>query len=233
MGLASELPSCAAAVPMFQVLPGAAIAELTAAMQHRRFAVGEVMAADGDLVEHLIVVAHGRAGLVHTSASGREQVVRELEPGEFWGEMALFAQATQEGNLVALEETAACLLPRHAVQSLIRRYPEVTLRLVESLAERIAEAERLIADLGLRDVGQRLAAELARLTGSGVAQADGGVLVRLPVSWAQLAVRLGTTPESISRRLAALAAQGLVRQKGRGREIVILSRERLLRMAER
>ncbi|MDP2872004.1 MAG: Crp/Fnr family transcriptional regulator [Bacillota bacterium] len=225
-----DLPSCAAGVPIFQVLPQDALRELTAALRHARFGEGETIAADGAPVEYLVVVAHGRAKLVHTSAAGREQVVRVLGPGEFWGEMALFAPARQEGDLIALEETMACLVPRHAVQSLMQRYPDVAVRLVESLAQRLAASEQLIADLGLRDVGQRLAAELCRLAETGTARMR-GVAVRVPMPWAQLAMKLGTTPESLSRKLKALAGQGLIQHRGGSREVVVLDLERLLRLA--
>lgn len=227
-----ELPSCAAGVPIFQVLPPEALRELTAALRHERFGKGEAIAADGAPVDHLVVVAQGRAKLVHTSAAGREQVVRILEPGEFWGEMALFAPARQEGDLIALEETMACLVPRNAVQLLLQRYPEVAARLVESLALRLAESEQLVADLGLRDVGQRLAAELCRLAETGTPIVR-GVAVRVPMPWAQLALKLGTTPESLSRKLKALVGQGLIQHRGSSREVVVLDLERLMRLAGR
>lgn len=229
------LPPCAAGVPIFNVLPPEAIRELMGSLRHLGFSRGEIISADGDPVENLIVVAHGLAKLTHTSESGREQVVRVLGAGEFWGEMALFAPVRQQGDLVALEETTACLIPRRAVQSLMRRYPDVAYRLVESLAQRLADSEQLIADLGLRDVGQRLAAELFRLAtekGSPAA-GEGAVTVRIPVPWAQLAVRLGTTPESLSRKLRALAGQGLIGHRGNSREVEILDLDRLGRVAGR
>lgn len=225
------VPSCAAGVPIFQALPPEALLELAKAMRHGEFAKGETITSAGETVEHLVVVARGRVKLVHTSAQGREQVVRVLGPGEFWGELALFAPLRQEADLIAAEATTACLVPRAAVQSLMRRYPEVAHRLVEALARRLAEAEQLIADLGLRDVGQRLAAELGRLAKQ-VGKLDlAGTRVFLPVSWAELAVKLGTTPESLSRRLKALADQGLISHEEGSREVVILDRERLNRLS--
>ncbi len=244
----SGLPSCAAGVPLFQVLPPEALDELAPSLRHHRFARGATIAQHGDPVEHLIVVANGRARLVHAAASGREQSVRMLEPGDFTGELGLFVPALQEGDLIALDETTACLVPRQAVQSLLARYPEVSRRLVESLAQRLAETEQLLVDVVLRDVGGRLAATLYRLgqqqaaataaaappaagTTTGTA-ADDCLVVRLPYSWAQLAVRLGTTPESLSRKLKFLAKQGLIEHQGNSREVVLLDPERLMTMAE-
>ena len=224
------MPSCAAGVPIFRVLPAEGMDELGQAMHHRHFAKGELVVAAGEPVAHLVVVAHGRLKQVHVSASGREQVVRVLGPGDFLGEMALFAPAVHEQDLVAAEESDCCLVPREAVQSIIRRHPDVSLRLVEALAQRLSEAEHLIVDLGLKDVGQRLAAELLRAAAAGTRGPE-GIRVKMPGPWSELALRLGTTPESLSRRLKALAEQGLISQAG-ARTVVIHQPEKLRRVAE-
>lgn len=212
----TEIPSCVAGVPIFRALPAEGMEELGQAMSHRHLEKGEILVTSGDPVAHLVVVARGSLKLVHTSRSGREQVVRVLGPGEFLGEMALFTLARYEGDLVALESAEVCMLPRQAVQDVLKRHHSVALRLVEALAQRQAESEQLIADLGLRDVGQRLVAELLRLAaGEGtVDHLESGVKVHVPVPWAEMAFRLGTTPESLSRRLKSLAQQGLIEQIG-------------------
>lgn len=187
------------------------------------------MAAAGSTLDHLYVVAHGRLNVVHTTAGGRQQVVRSIGPGEFMGEMALFFESILEGDIVAVEETEACVLPKQAVQEVLRN-PEASLRLLEEMAKRLSAAEQLIADLGLRDVEQRLAAELVRLAAESPVD-ERGVTVTVPVPWARLAVKLGTTPETLSRRLGSLADRGLLRQLG-GRTIAILDLEALRRISQ-
>lgn len=226
----ATVPSCAAGVPIFRALSETGLLELGSAMQHRSYARGERVVAAGDPISHLIVVASGQLKLVHTTSSGREQVVRYLGPGEFLGEMALFTQVHHEGDLVALEESTACLISREGIQAIMRQHPAVALAVVEALAQRLSEAEQLIADLGLRDVGQRLAAELIRLAGP-QASPSGQAVLRLTVPWSEMAFRLGTTPESLSRRLRVLVEQGLVEQEG-SRTLRILDLKRLRRLAE-
>lgn len=225
------IPSCAATVPIFRSLSSDGLEELGLAMHHRCVGRGERLAAAGEPVTHMVVVARGRLKVSHITQSGREQVVRTLGPGEFLGEMALFSPTLHEGELVALEETDICLLPRQAVQSVMERHPSVAIRLVEALAQRLAEAEQLIADLGLRDVGQRLAAELLRLAQRTTPAPDGTIRVRVPAPWAELAFRLGTTPESLSRRLKAMSEQGLLSQSGL-RTVTLLDSERLRALAQ-
>lgn len=226
----SGLPSCAAGVPIFGALPADALSDLSRSMRHRRCRRGECIASAGEPVDALVVVAGGRLKLVHTTSAGREQVVRTLGPGDFLGELALMMPAVHEGDLMAAVPSEVCLIPRAAVQALLHRYPESALRLVEHLALRLADAERLIADLSLRDVGQRLAAALVRLAESSGEPDHEGVRLRVPVPWSDMALLLGTTPESLSRRLATLADQGVLRQE-RARTVLILDPDRLRDLA--
>ena len=106
----------------------------------------------------------------------------------------------------------------------------VALKLAEALARRLSRAESLIADLGLKDVGQRLAKEIMFLAQSGK-PADEGIEVTVPLAWAEIAARIGTTPETLSRRLNAFADQGLIRLTG-PRSLIVLRPLKLQAIAE-
>lgn len=209
--------SCIHRVPIFRALPPESVARLQQAMYHRTVAPAEVLVGAGEPVTRLIVVAEGLLKLSRTSRSGREQVLRELGPGDFYGELALFAEVESEGDLTAVVKTEACILDRAAVQAEMARVPQLAVPLVAAVAERLARAERTIGELALFDVGERLAAELLRL-----AEREGGAAARfeLPMPWAQLAAKLGTTPESLSRRLRDFAARGWIRVDGRQVELL-------------
>lgn len=218
-----DVTSCIYNVPIFQRLPAEDVVKLQRAMVHRRLAPGEACARAGEALQHLIVVHVGTLRLSRVGAGGREQVLRELGPGEFYGEAGLFADAVNEGDLIAATEAEACVLERAAVQQVLAGAPEMTLPLLEALARRLFEAERTVGELALYDVGRRLAAALLRqaAAAAGLDAFGAEVLLRgeasfqLTGSWAQLATKLGTTPESLSRRLNALVDRGLVRVEGR------------------
>jgi CRP/FNR family transcriptional regulator len=228
--LVAEIPACVAGVPFLRALPPDAMMEIGPLVRHRHVERGQVLALAGETIEHLNVVAHGRLKLAHVAPSGREQLLRTLGPAEFLGELALFAPAFHEADVVALEPSDVCLVSRQAVQELMRRHADVAVRLVEALARRLTQAERVIADLGLHDVGQRLAGELLRAAATGEASPD-GMRVRFAVPWREIATQIGTTPESLSRRLRALVDAGIIRQE-RARAVVILDPVRLRRLAD-
>lgn len=228
-----EVTSCIYNVPIFKELPEEHVRRLQRVMIHRRLQPGDVCVYAGDKVEHLYVVHRGLLRLSRIGVSGREQVLRQLGPGEFYGEISLFAEVISEGDLVAAVETEACVLERAEVQAVLQTAPHMTMPLVQALARRLFEAERAIGELALYDVGQRLAAELLRraAVAAGLEAIGADVLLsgaarfQLPFSWAQLATKLATTPESLSRRLSGLSAEGLVDVSGR--DVVIHDVEKL------
>lgn len=209
-----EIKSCIYNVPVFQPLPDEFVERLETAMHHRHLRPGEPVVSFGEPIQSLIVVSKGMLKLSRTSKSGREQVVRELGPGQFYGEMALFTDVESEGDLSAIVDTHACVLDRSAVQEVLKQAPHLSLSLVQAIAHRLSEAERTIGDLALLDVGERLASELVRLAETGEATED-GIALEIPVPWAQMATKLGTTPESLSRRLKSLSGEGLLQVNGR------------------
>lgn len=91
----------------------------------------------------------------------------------------------------------------------------MALALVETLAKRLADAERTIGEIALLDGGQRLASELLRLSQARKAGHSGPVTIEIPYTWAEMASRLATTPESLSRRLRALVDEGVIEAQGR------------------
>jgi CRP/FNR family transcriptional regulator len=232
---------CVASVPIFRDLPHDTLMQLAAAVSQREFVRGALIASYGDPIDNLIVVARGRLRVVHASPSGREQIVREVGPGEFLGELGLVAAARYDGDVVAADDTQACMLSRDAVREAVLSSPEASMRLIESLARRLARAEQVMGDLGARDVGQRLAAELVRAA-RGACECSGrreSDTVVLPGPWAEMAARLGTTPESLSRRLRAFEDEGLISRpfpeaeadSDRARRVVIVDLERLREIA--
>jgi len=229
--MGNNIPGCVSIVPIFRDLPTPALAELEQAMMHKRFPRGEIIHRAGDRVSELLVVASGQLRIVHTHPSGREQIVRIVGPGELIGELGLLAPAHYEGELVAAIPTEVCILPREAVQSVMRNYPDAALRLIESLAKRLALAEQMIGDLSLRDVGQRLAAELCRMAPFGRRLEGNRIQIEISGSWADLANKLGATPESLSRRLKSLTDAGVIQRTEGSRTLVILDLEKLEAMA--
>ena len=179
---------------------------------------GDVVARAGERSPRLFVVHTGRLKVRRTSADGHESIVRVAGPGEAVGEESFLTGAPPDADTVALEASRLCAFDHADLAALLQRMPGIGVGMLRALAEKLTSAERMVAALTSSDVETRVAAYLLDLP----ATWDGGhARVRLPMPKHQVAAYLGTTPETLSRRLAALERDGLV-ELGPGRDVVIL-----------
>jgi CRP/FNR family transcriptional regulator len=148
-----------------------------------------------------------------------------MGPGEPVGEVAALSGGSYPATAETLETTETFYIPREAFADLIRREPEVALRLLGALSARLRTFASLIEDLSLKGVSERLAAYLLALS----VRADGGEVLDLDVSKGELAAAVGTVPETLSRAFRQLDRAGAVETKGR--RIVIRDRALLERVA--
>src|ERR671910_3901732 len=110
--------------------------------------------------ERLFILKKGRVQLYEVDQSGEEITFSVIEDGNVFGEMALTGQSLEGLYVRALVPSTVVSLRREDVEDLIRNNPEVGLRLVRELAERLHESERRYADIVGKDVPARLASQI-------------------------------------------------------------------------
>lgn len=208
--------TCVSQVPIF--------AGLSAADQERVAALARpLLVGRGDFAytpgapARLMVVHKGRLRISRLAADGSEQVTRILGPGDFTGETSLLTGRGPVDHASALDDCGLCVFDHRDVAGLVREHPEVGLRMLAALAERLADTERRLSALTTRGVESRLGAYLLSLPQVGHGAA---VRVTLPLAKKDVASLLDTTPESLSRALRSLADRGLI-SSGPGRSISI------------
>lgn len=204
--------SCVGIVPLFQGLSSAEQETVAAHARPIRRKRGEAIHRPGDDVSHLLVVHRGRVRISHLAPNGHEQLLRVLEPGDFIGETAFVTGARPDDWATALGDVELCSFDHADLGALVTQFPDIAVRMLRTVTTRLDAAERLIADLTSADVEARLAGYLVGLP----ARRDaGGLLVTLPLAKKDIASLLGTTPETLSRKLAAFTEAGLVTVRGR------------------
>ncbi len=177
----------------------------------------------GQPVSRLLVVHSGRLKITRVSADGQEQVLRTAARGDVVGERE-FLNGHRPGHVVvAVEDSEMCTFDHGDLSALLGTYPDIGARLLRTVSDRLASVERLLAAVTSSDVTARIAAYLLDLP----AKVAGGVpTVALPMAKQDVAAHLGTTPETLSRRLAALVDAGVIALHGR-RDVTILDVEDL------
>jgi CRP-like cAMP-binding protein len=178
---------------------------------------GERLFSEGDEGTGFYMVVTGRVKIFKVSVEGKEQILHLFGPGESFGEVSVFTGQGFPADAVTSVQTVLLFFPRAAFSALIQKDPTLALNMLAELSGRLRHFAGLIEDLSLKEVPGRLAKYLLYLSDG---KGDGEVA--LDVSKGQLASLLGTIPETLSRILARMHRQGVIRL--RGSQIRILDR---------
>lgn len=214
--------SCVSLVPIFNHLEKEQMKEIIMAIRPLSFKKGELVYKAGDMSDSLYIVSKGRVRIYRLSESGKEQLVRFLNPGDFTGELALFNVGQHESFAEAAQDTEICMMRRSDLQELLVKYPSISLKILEEFSSRLQQSERQATRIATEKAETRLALFLAEC-----ADNQQSLEFVLPMSKKDLASYLGITPETVSRKLTDFENQQLIRQKDH-KHIEILDLDGLL-----
>ncbi|MCM3611121.1 Crp/Fnr family transcriptional regulator [Planococcus sp. MERTA32b] len=200
--------SCVSIVPIFNHLEDDEMNSIVKSAIHLNLKKNEILYRAGDHSNSLYIVHKGKVRVYRLSENGREQLIRILNPGEFTGELALFRESVHEVYAEAMEQTEICSIQRGDLQQILQQHPTISLKILNEFSKRLDNTEHLMTSFATENVETRIALYL-------VQQAEDSELdnIILPMSRKDLASYLGTTPETISRKLAKFEDEGLIYQK--------------------
>lgn len=189
-----------------------ALAERAVVKRLRR---GEILFLEGRKALGLFVVAEGAIRAFRESCDGREQVIHVERAGATIAEVPLFDNGTYPSTAAAEEDSAVLFIDGRDVHRLCIEHPQIALAALGILAGRLRRAAALIEALSLREVDQRLARLLlgeARMSGQ---RSPGGIVFDLELTNQQIASRIGTVRDVVSRALSRLQQNELISVEGR------------------
>jgi CRP-like cAMP-binding protein len=194
---------------LFADLSEAALAELLAIARESRHARREVLFRQGDACAGFYVVLSGMVRLYKASPEGREHVVEVIRPGQSFAEAAVFAGRTYPVCAETLEPSRLLFFPKAPYLTYLEARPQELFGLIATLSVRMHQLVAKVERLTLMDARQRVAGFFADLAAEPVP------MDALDVSRGTLAAQLGLTPETLSRTLATLQAEGVIAMDGR------------------
>ncbi len=215
--------TCVSRVPIFNHLEDEQMAEITGTILSTTYKKGEIIYHAGEASDSLYIVKSGRIKIYRLSESGKEQLVRFLSTGDFTGELALFSDSVHEAYAEAMENTEICLIRRRDLQTFLMKYPSISLKILTEFSNRLENSEKQTTRVSTEKVETRLALYLAEC----IDEEGSSMEFVLPMSKRDLASFLGTTPETISRKLADFEDAGYIRQKPQ-RKIEVVDLDKLL-----
>jgi CRP/FNR family transcriptional regulator len=224
-GASSRAAQVLSAIPSFAGLDAATLEAVAKAATPRHFDAGQVIYLEGEPATTLYVLESGWVRATRMSPDGREQALSVLRPVEIFGDIAVFVGSPYPGTVVALEDAEVLAIDGAEFLGLVARHPSLALAVIRRLADRVLYFIGLVEDLSLRSVEARLASTLLK----NAENRDGQLIVprRQWTTFDQMAARLGTVRDVLSRALHALEEERLL--KVERHQIVLLDPEGLAR----
>lgn len=184
-----------------------------------------------DEARSVFLLASGRVKICHLTPEGKQSILAFIDPGELFGELAVFEQGAREEYAETLEPSTVVMIPGDEMQRLIQQHPVVSMSVTRMMGLRRRRIERRLKNLlflSNRDRLTHLLLELAEQYGEPSSE---GVRLRIKLSHHDLANVIGSTRETVTVVLGELQAEGLI-SLGR-RKIVIRQPDRLAASVER
>jgi CRP-like cAMP-binding protein len=219
---------CITSVPVFKGMNEANLQQLQKVTRSRSFVKGEFIFREGERSETLFVVNEGLIKLTKISPDGKEQIVRLLFPGDFFGLFSLLKNENHYLNAEAVGlSTVICYIEKKDFLKTMEHNADLSYRFLLSVNDRLYEADESVGFLSLMEVEQRLARALILFHDK--LNAKNGSFT-LPITKKDLASYIGTTPESVSRKLLSFMSKKLISMDGR-RQIQILELDQLKKIS--
>lgn len=198
---------CISLVPIFNHLEEEQMDEVMALIHSKSYKKGEDIYQTGNASDALYIVRRGRVKIYRISESGKEQILRILNPGDFTGELALFNESVHDAFASALVDTDICMIKRNDLQNLLLKYPNISMKILSELSHRLAQSETQTTR-----ATERVELRIALFLVESIDHNSKSDVITLPMSKKDLASYLGTTPETISRKLLEFEDAGLIKQ---------------------
>lgn len=198
-----EVLACLEHVPIFDALSDAEKNKLATIAVHDKYSKNDYIYTHGDDLDALYVVHEGSVQIVRYSHDGREQVIRVLNHGDFFGETALFGNKKVSDYAEISEDAVVCKIEQKSFKKMIEEMPTIASKMLLELSNRLSYIEEAMTFNNLKTAEAKLAKYLL----------DNRVdnVVILNSTKKTISAQLGITPETFSRRLKSFEKKRIIK----------------------
>jgi CRP/FNR family transcriptional regulator len=198
---------------LFMGLPASDISTIGSLVIPKQLEKGDYLFREGDRSEGFYVVQKGAINVHRVGPGGKEQVIHIFRPIESFAEATLATEGGYPADARATESSTVLLVPKRDFVDLLRKRPELSLRMLGSMSQHLRVIVGLVDDLTLKDIETRLANWLLKQCPRPVS--NGAVEIKLDRTKRVLAAEMGITSETLSRTLAKFRDQRLLLVSGK------------------
>ena len=198
-----HLKSC----DLFRRLSPEQIARIESSSRFRKFKKRDFVFLPAQSGESVLLLVSGRVKLYHLTPEGNQLVLAYIDPGELFGELAVFNDQKHEEFAEAVENSEVVLIPGAEMMRLMEEQPVVSLGMTELMGLRQHRIERRLKSLLFRSTTERLAHVLLEFAEKYGRSIPAGVLIDTKISHQELANFVGSTRATITILLGELQAR--------------------------
>jgi CRP-like cAMP-binding protein len=201
-------------IKVFSALDSAAKRAISATCSWQHIKQDKQIIGHLDRSDEVYFLVQGTVRAITYSVEGKEVSFRDIGPGEIFGEYAAIDGGERSANIFALTDIFVGSLSGHAFRDLLARHPEVSLAVMQLLTQQTRDLTKRVFEFSAFAVKNRIHAELLRLALASRPTENIATIEAMPTH-AELASRISTHREAITREFNALVRAGLIEKDGR------------------
>lgn len=169
----------------------------------------------GDKPEWFYGLLEGRIKISKLSSEGREITIEIIDPGHFFGALAIIRGFTYPATSTALENSKILKIPSEIFLNIYNKYPEMNSLILEEITMRMKASVDMLKGIALDNCSSRIAYQLLRLAGKYGKKTDDGILIDTKLTRQQIAELAATTTETAIRILSEFKKNGYIKETNR------------------
>lgn len=183
-------------------------------IKKRSFRAEETLISHLEKENYCFLVIEGSVRVTIYSESGKIVIFRDIGAGGIFGELSAIDNQPRSASVVAMEDCTVGVLSQNQLRDLVAKEPELAWALLRHLTSQVRVMTKRVIEFDTLSAGRRLEVELLRLANTGT-QINGVVVVEPMPTNQDLAAKISSNREAVSRKISMLTDQGVLRKENR------------------
>jgi CRP/FNR family cyclic AMP-dependent transcriptional regulator len=198
-------------IPLFAGLEPDELARLSSKAVIHSYPKNTIVINQGDISNSLYVIVEGRVRVFLSNEEGKEIILNIQGPGEYFGEIALLDSRPRSASVITMEKCRIAILSKPDFETFLLESPPIMLKIMQNTFAQLRALTDIVSNLALLDVYGRV----TRLLLDSAEEIEGVQVVNLDLTQQDIANRVGSSREMVSRILKDLRTGGYIEQSGR------------------
>jgi len=213
-------------ISIFENLSEEELISLMEIVVYKKFPKDYTIVRHNDIGDSMYIILKGKVKVSLFSENGREVILDIIEKGGLFGEMAIIDEMPRSANVITMEETETIMLKRNDFMGLLREYPNISINILKELVSRLRKADDVINSLSIYDVLGRISRFITKIFIANDIPLVSGATVEFNFTHKDIAARIGTTRESVTRALNKMLEKNILNIEGK--KITVYNAEKLM-----